>query len=432
VVARTSCFAFKDKHEDIREIGRKLNVDHVLEGSIRKAGNRVRITGQLIEISDGFHLWSEKFDRNLEDIFEIQDEISHKIAEKLRLELLETSDEPLVKRPTDDLEAYNLYLKGRHFWGNRLESDLLRSVSYFEQAVELDPEFALGYAGLADAHLILADHGYSGRRDHLKRAEKYARMAIEIDDTLAEPHATLGSVKFNQWKWSEAEEVFKRAIELNPHYPTAHQWYGLYLIGMRRLDEAREHLSLARELDPISTALILAQALYFHISRQYDKAIEVCREGMELSPNGGFPMIAGWSLIEKGEYQGAIEKLNRASELYTDEPYENEPSQDIAVFVGRTLAKMGKIEEARRILDDCLREAENGRVQPTAVAVLYLSLGDTDSGIKWLERSIDEKDSFFPIFGLSPVLDGIRDNPRFISLLSRAGLANRPGGESNE
>jgi TolB-like protein/Tfp pilus assembly protein PilF/predicted Ser/Thr protein kinase len=432
VVARTSCFAFKGKHEDIRDIGRKLNVDHVLEGSIRKSGNRVRITGQLIKISDGFHLWSDKFDRNLEDIFEIQDEISQAIARKLQVKLIGAGGEQLTRRPTDNLEAYNHYLRGRHFWDLRTKSSLFKSVSCFERAIELDSTFALGYAGLADAHLILADHDYSNRHDHLKQAENQALAAIEINKKLAEPHATLGTVKFDQWKWSEAEGEFKRAIEINPGYPTAHQWYGLYLIGMGRLDEAREHLSLARELDPISLALIMAQAAYFYTRRHYDQAIDVCREGMELAPNGGFPMIAGWSLIEKGDYQTALEQLNRASELYDNELFRDKPSPDIAVFMGRAYALMGNIEEARHILDDCLKEADIGRLQPATVAVLYVSLGDADSGMEWLERSLEDRDFWFPTLSQSPVFDSIRDDPRFVSLLSQAGLPVRPGGVSNE
>ena len=428
VVARTSCFAFKGKHDDIREIGRKLNVDHVLEGSIRKAGNRVRITGQLIKISDGFHLWSEKFDRDLEDIFEIQDEISHKIAEKLRIELLEISGDQLVKRPTDNLEAYTLYLKGRHFWSRRIKSDLLLSVGFFEQATELDPAFALGFAGLADAHIVLADHNYSNRHEHLRLAEEAANKALELNDSLAEPHATLASTIYHQWKWTDAEREFKRAIELNPNYPTAHQWYGLYLILVRRLQEAGKHLAIARELDPLSPAMIMAHSAYYYTAREYDKAIETCREGVELSGHWAFLMITGWSLVEKGEYVDAIEQLQRASELFERQLLRENLPPDILVFLGRAYVLKGEVEKTRGILNDCLHIAGDEEFPSTAIAALYISLGDNDSALEWLERASRDLDDWLPTFSLSPIFDSIRDNPEFVSLLSRVGLSNRPEG----
>jgi len=428
VLARTSCFAFKGKHDDIREIGKKLNVDHVLEGSIRKAGNRVRITGQLIKISDGFHLWSEKFDRDLEDIFEIQDEISHKIAEKLRTELLGISGDQLVKRPTDNLEAYTLYLKGRHFWSRRIKTDLLLSVGFFEQATELDPAFALGYAGLADAHIVLADHDYSNRHEHLRLSEMAAKKALGLDDSLAEPHATLASTIYHQWKWNEAEKEFKRAIELNPNYPTAHQWYGLYLILVRRLEEAGKHLAIARELDPLSPAMIMAHSAYYYTAREYEKAIETCREGTELSGHWAFLMISGWSLVEKGEYAGAIQQLKRAGELFESQLLRENLPPDILVFLGRAYVLTGEVEKTRSILNDCLQIAGDEEFPSTAIAVLYISLGDNDSALEWLERASRDLDDWLPTFSLSPVFDSIRDDPEFVSLLSGVGLSNRPEG----
>jgi serine/threonine protein kinase/tetratricopeptide (TPR) repeat protein len=432
VVARTSCFAFKGKHEDIREIGRKLNVDHVLEGSIRKAGNRIRITGQLIKIADGFHLWSDRFDRDLEDIFEVQDEISQAIAERLQVELLGDEKQAPARRPTENLEAYNLYLKGRYLWNRRVKSDLLKSVEYFEQAIQCDPTFALGYAGLADAHLVLADYDSPKRPERLKLAGEFSLTAIEMDESLAEPHATLASVKYYEWKWSEAEAEFKRAIELNPHYPTAHHWYGLYLIGMRRLDQAGNHFALARELDPLSPALIMAQAVYFYTARQYDQAIATCREGAELSQTPGFWVIMGWSLIEMGNHQGAIEQLNQAIELFQRQSSEGKAPPDIAVDVGRAYALMGEVEKARDILDDCLQQAETGHVQPTGIAALFISLGDNESAIEWLKRSVNDSDYWLPMYTVLPEFDSVRDDPRFVSLLSRIGLIDKPNEDLDE
>ncbi|MFN2189639.1 MAG: hypothetical protein ACK2T3_12820, partial [Candidatus Promineifilaceae bacterium] len=375
-----------------------------------------------------FHLWSDKFDRDLEDIFEVQDEISHKIAEKLRVELLEIGGDQLVKRPTDNLEAYTLYLKGRHLWSRRIESDLLRSVGYFEQATELDSNFALGYAGLADARMVLADHDYRNRKEHLRLAEEAANKALELDDSLAEPHAALASALYHQWKWIEAEREFKKAIELNSSYPTAHQWYGLYLIIMRRLQEAGEQLALARELDPLSPAMIMAHSVYCYIAREYDKAIETCRDGTELSGHWAFLMITGWSLVEKGDYVSAIEQLNRSRELSSRQLREEKPPPDIVVFLGRAYALAGEAEKARSILKDCLQIASDGKFPSTGIAALYISLRDDISALEWLERASRDLEDWLPTFSLTPLFDSVRNNPRFISLLSRVGLSNKPEG----
>jgi len=423
VVARTSCFAFKGKNEDIRGIGRKLNVDHVLEGSVRKAGKRVRITGQLIKISDGYHLWSDKFDRDLEDIFEVQDEISLAIARELKVKLFGGEHEQLVKRPTDNIEAYNLYLRGRFFWNKRLRPDLFKSVEYFERAVQHDPEFALGHAGLADAHAVLSGYDYSMRKEHQMLAEKSALKAIELDDTLAEAHTALAQVKLNQWKWSDAEREFTKAIELNPRYATAHQWYGLFLAEMRRFEQSKEHVALARELDPLSLAMIMAQAVVFYIIGQNDRAIDVCREGIELAPDyPTFPMIVGWALVEMGDYSGAIEQLNLVIELSERESSEGKDPLDVTVFLGRAYALMGEVEKAREILDDCIQESESKYVPNAGIAALFISLGDTESSFEWLERSFEDKDDWIPMFSASPVFDSVRSDPRFVSLMSRIGL----------
>jgi len=433
VVARTSCFAFKGKNEDIREIGRKLNVDHVLEGSVRKAGNRVRITGQLIKISDGYHLWSDKFDRDLEDIFEVQDEISLAIAQKLKVKLLGDGNEQLVKRPTENLEAYNLYLRGRFFWNKRSRKELFKAVEYFEQAVHSDPDFALGHAGLADAHVILTDYDRSMRKEHLMQAEKSALKALELDDTLAEAHAALALVRFNQWKWSEVEAGFIKATELNPRYASAHHWYALSLAANRRFEQSQEHLKLARELDPLSLAIIMAQAVVFYITGQNDQAIDVCREGVELAPDfPAYPMIIGLALAEKGEYTVAIEHYNLGIKLSEKEIPEEKDPQYIKPYIGRAFALMGEVEKAREILEDLIKEAEKSYVSPDGIAALWIALGDTEQGFEWLERSVDEQDDWLPMFSASPVFDSVRNDPRFVSLMSRIGLVDKSQEVSDE
>jgi len=433
VVARTSCFAFKGKNEDIREIGRKLNVGNVLEGSVRKAGNRIRITGQLIKISDGYHLWSDKFDRDLSDIFEVQDEISLAIVRELKVKLLGDSHGELVKRPTDNLEAYSLYLRGRFFWNKRSKPDLLRAIECFGRAVQCDPEFALGLAGLADAHVILADYDYLTRKMHLKLAEKSALKALELDNTIAEAHTALAQVRFNQWKWSEAEAGYLKAIELNQRYATAHHWYGLSLAVSRRIDQSREHLKLARELDPLSLAIIMGQAFVFIITGQNDQAIDVCREGIELAPDfPAYQMIIGWALIEKGDYTTAIEHFNLGIKLSEKEMPEKKDPLFIRPYIGRTLALMGEVEKARVILEDLIEEAENRHILSVDIAAIWMALGDTEQGFEWLERSFEDRDDALPIFCAAPFFDRVRGDPKFLSLMSRMGLDDKSSEVSHE
>jgi len=433
VVARTSCFAFKGKNEDIRAIGQKLSVDNVLEGSVRKAGNRIRITGQLIKISDGYHLWSDKFDRDLEDVFEIQDEISLAIVRELKVKLLGDSHGQLVKRPTDNLEAYNLYLRGRFFWNKRREKEIIKAIECFEQAIQCDPEFALGYSGIADAYVMHSDNDASMREEHLKQARKYAFRALELDDTLAEAHASLGLTEFNQWEWSDAETQFIRAIKLNPRYASAHQWYGLLLTGKGQLEQSEEHLRLARELDPLSLPIIMGQAFVLYFAGKYDQAIDVCREGIELSPGfPGFTMIKGWALIEKGDYSGAIETLYPCLDLFKKDWPNSQDSAMIMSSIGRAHALLGEIEKAREILKNLIEEVETSDIPPYTIASLCISLGDKESSFEWLDRSYEDRVDWFPMFLSLPVFDSIRSDSRFVSLISSIGLHDKPPEVSHE
>jgi serine/threonine protein kinase len=425
VVARTSCFAFKGKHEDIREIGRKLNVDNVLEGSVRKGGSRVRITGQLIKISDGYHLWSDRYDRELSDIFEVQDDISMAIVEKLKVKLLGGEHEQILKRPTDNLEAYNLYLKGRFHWNNRSTKEVQRAIECLKKAVKLDPEFSLGHAGLADAHIIQASniHVYEGRPALLALAEKSVFKALELDNSLGEAHAALAQIRFSQWKWQEAEKEHLSAIRLNPRYATAHHWYSIFLAAKGRFAQAWEHIKLARELDPLSLAIIAAQADGYYLMGQHDKTIEICREGFEL--NADFPqysLITGWSLLEKGNHNEAIKQFYRSIEIVEKElPGEDDPVCWMA-YVGRAYAMMGEYGKAKEILEDAIEKTKDQHVPLYPIAALCFAISDMERGFEWLERSVEEQEFWLPVFRFSPLFDSVRNDSRFLSLMSRIGL----------
>jgi serine/threonine-protein kinase len=431
VVARTSCFAFKGRHEDIREIGRKLNVDNVLEGSVRKAGDRIRITGQLIKISDGYHLWSERYDRELSDIFEVQDEISMAIVDKLRVKLLGGEHERIVKRPTDNLEAYNLYLKGRYHWNNRSAKEVQKAVECLQKAVELDPGFSLGYAGLADAYIIGDDDTYVHKRrraplqltEKLSLAEISVFKALELDSSLGEAHAALAQIRSNQWKWHEAEKEYLTAIRLNPRYATAHHWYSIFLATKGKFTVSWKHIKIARELDPLSLAIIAAQAFGCYVMGRYVEALEICREGFEL--NADFPLyslISGWSLLEKKDYDEAVRQFYRAIELTKKQlPGEDDPFRWMP-HIGRAYAMMGEPGKAKKILEDTIEKAkyEHGPLYP--IAALCLAIGEMDRGFEWLERSIEEREFWLPVFRFSPLFHSVRNAPRFLSLMSRIGI----------
>ncbi len=425
VVARTSCFAFKGRHEDIREIGRKLNVDNVLEGSVRKSGDRLRITGQLIKVADGYHLWSERYDRELSDIFELQDEISIAIVEKLKVKLLGGEHEQIVKRPTENLEAYNLYLKGRYHWNHRGTREVQKAIECLKKAVELDPQFALGYAGLADAYIIQGDNveEYGARSELLARAEQTVFKAIELDSSLGEAHAALANIRFSQWKWEEVEKENILAIELNPRYATAYHWYSLYLCARGKFAQAEEKIKIARDLDPISPSIIAAQAVEAHLSGQYDKAIEICREGLEINMDSPlYSLITGWSLTELGKYDEAIKTIYRSIELAETWLETSNDPVDWMVHIGRAHALMGDHDKARNILADIIKKTKNRNVPVFPAAVLYFTLGEVDRGFEILEQSVEKKDFWIPLFRLSPIFDGVRNDPRFLSLMNKIGL----------
>ncbi len=425
VVARTSCFAFKGKHEDVRDIGRKLNVDHVLEGSIRKSGSRVRVTGQLVKISDGFQLWSDKFERDLIDVFEVQDEISIAIVEKLKVRLLGGEREQIVMRPTENLKAYNLYLKGRFHWNNRSSKEIQKAIECLKKAVELDPQFSLGYAALADAYIIQADNteDYEGRLAVLASAEESVFRALELDNSLGEAHTALAQIRFAQWKWHDAEREHLSAIKLSPRYATARHWYALFLAARGKHEQAQEQIKLARDLDPLSPPIIAAQAFCSYLSRQYDKTVEICREGFEINPD--FPLyslLTGWSLLEQGSYNEAVKQFHRSIELAGKWLEEKDDSASWTVHVGRAYAMMGEHSKAKDILEATISRTKDRHGPLFPIATLYFALGELDRGFEWLDRSVEKQDFWIPLFRFSPVFDTVRDDPRFLSLMNIIGL----------
>ncbi len=418
VVARTSAFSFKGKETDVREIGKKLNVNTILEGSVRKAGNRLRITAQLINVADGYHLWSERYDRDIEDVFAIQDEISLAIVDNLKLRLLKEEKVNLLKRYTDNLEAYQLYLKGRYFWNKRFEIGLKKGLEYFQQAIERDPGYTLAYSGLTDCYNLLSWYGDFPQKKSYQKGKEAALKALEIDDMLSEAHASMGFNKMlYDWDWASAEKEFKRAIELNPKYSTAHHWYAFYLFFRVRFDEAIAEMEKALELDPFSLIINCDFGWVLYYARHYDRSIEALQKTLEMDPNFvSAHSFLGRVYLQKSMYKEALLEFQK----------EKDPSrgwmQNVETLFGIAYMRMSKKKKAQQILDDMTERTKQEYVSPYHIALLCITLGKNDLGFEWLDRAYKERDHWLLYLNAEPMFDTVRKDPRFTKLLKKIGL----------
>jgi serine/threonine protein kinase/tetratricopeptide (TPR) repeat protein len=417
VTARTSAFQFKGKDLDVRKIGKELDVGAVLEGSVRKAGDRLRITAQLINVADGYHLWSEKYDRDLEDIFAIQDEISLAIVEKLRGKLLKEERSKLIRRYTDNEEAYNLYLKGRYYWNRRHEGGIQRAIELFQQAVEKDPLCAPGYVGIADCYNISAILAFMDPRLAYAKSKEAVAKALEIDEDLAEARASLGWIKtFYDWDWAGAEAEFLRVFELNPNYASGHYFYSLYLGVMGRHDKAMAEISRALELDPVDLVFNSIHAVVLFWSRRYDAAIEQFKKTLDMDPNFYIGnLYLGAVFATKRMWQEAIEAFTKALAVSPGSPF-------AMGFIGYALAASGRQKDAVKVLDQLEALSKHRFVGGYHKAMVYLGLKEHDRVLDCLESAFAEKDSFLPMGNTLPLWDGLRSDPRFIALMRRMGL----------
>ncbi|MCH8874149.1 protein kinase, partial [candidate division KSB1 bacterium] len=411
VAARTSAFSFKGKNLDIRDIGKKLSVETVLEGSVRKAGNRLRITAQLTGVVDGYHLWSEQFDREMADIFAIQDEITLTIVEKLKVELLGGEKEALVKRHTDNLEAYHLYLKGRYFGYTR------KAVVFFERAIEKDSAYALAYSGLADIYSGLGMTAFLPPNKAFTIAKTAAEKALEIDDTLAEAHCSLGLVKF--WlenNWVGAKRYFQRAIHLDPGYAAAHCWFASLLVWQGETEKAIAEVKQAQKLDPLSSITQAMVGFILYVARRFDEAIEHGRQALEIEPDSIVALYLGaLPYKEKQMYAEAISLLEKAVDLSHRRPF-------FLGLLGHVLGISGNKNKARKILEELVKRSTQEYVGPLLFAWLYLGLGDNEQAIEWFEKAFNEGQGPYHIFFGDSVYDGIRSTTQFRKILKKIGI----------
>ena len=407
VAGRISSFSFKDKDTDIQTIGEKLGVSMVLVGSVRKSENRVRITAQLISTTDGFNIWSEQYDRELKDIFDIQEEIATNIVNMLKLTVLRPKG---PKPSTYSVEAHNLYLQGRHFWIQEGRDNLDKSIEYYKRALEIDPNYALAYAGIAITYSSYAWYGYSPRRNVIPLAKAAAMKALEIDNTLGEAHTELAHAQLVfDWDWTGAEKGFIRALELNPNYARAHNQYAWLLTFAGRLDEAVDESKRAHELDPLSQNIWVELGRRFYFARDYDKAIEEYQKVLELFPNSMYAHSElALAFSQKGLHNEAIEVYSKT---------EFEPTYHW--HLGYIYGVAGKREKALEILNYYLEKIQKGFMWPTSIAFIYIGLGDKERAFEWLEKSYEQRGPWLIHLKVDPMFDSLRSDPRFQDLLER-------------
>ena len=422
VVSRTSAFAYKGKALDVRTIGAQLGATAVLEGTVRRFGDRLRITAQLINVFDGRLLWSEKYDRRAEDLFQIQDEIAETIVGTLRATLLRDLGRPEPRRYTPSLEAWNLYLKGRYYWNIRTYEGVQEAIRLFEEAIREDPNFALAYTGLADSYALGVDYSDSPVSVGLSRAKEEALRALSLDDTLAEAHASLAWVAFiHEWDWETAGREYRRAIELDPRYPSARQWHAWYLIAMGRTSESLAEGRQAVALDPASISIRRSLGWIHYYAREADAAIDHVRKAIIANPTQHEShYILGQALMMKGNYTQAKAAFREAAG--PDGSHSNALSG-----LGRVAVLEGNIDEARAVLDQLYRRAGERYVSPVDFAKLHNQLGDIDEAFRWMDRAIEDRRGWMVYLNVEPALDNLRSEPRFKDLLRRMRLPAAPG-----
>jgi serine/threonine protein kinase/Tfp pilus assembly protein PilF len=409
VPAQASSFSFKGKKLDVQEIGEKLNVESVLTGSLRKSENRLRITIELVKVSDGYPIWSEKYERNMEDIFALQDEISLSVVDNLRIQLLGDEKAELRMRQTQNPEAYNLFLKGLYFWNKRTEDNIRKAIDCFEQAIQLDPNYALAYARLADSYGLLPFYTSVLPKEAFEKARSAAEKALNIDGTLAEAHSALGFIKmYYDWDWEAAETELKRAVQSKPSYVTAHHWYAEYLSWMGRHEEAIAEISRAQKIDPLSLLINYMKAYVFFYAHQYESSIEQCRKTLELDPNFRMPYVGlGRAYLAKGMYEEAIVA------------FQKEGDRD---YLGFAYALADKKEKALAILEEMKERWKRGDIHALPIAKVYVALGEEKLALDWLEKSLERREPRMVMLKVDPRFDPLRSDPRFKALLKKMNL----------
>ncbi len=428
VVSRTSSFQFKGRTDDARTIGQRLGVRTLLEGSVRTAGERMRIGARLTNAADGYQLWSAQYDREMKDVFAVQDEIAGSILAALRVTLVKADDTPLVPQHKGAPEVYKLYLKGRHEWNKRTEEGLLRGIEHFQEAIDRDPGYARALAGLADSYVLLGIYGIRSPSEVMPKAKATASRALEeaaeawspgkTDTGLAAVHTTLGCIgAVYDWSWADAERHFRQALELDPKYPTGHQWYAMnLLLPMRRFDEAAREIRLAQESDPLSPVIQASLGLVHCFAGRLVEAAAELKKTLEM--DGGFAMghfFLGQTYLQMERAEDALAAIGNASRL-------SPSSTEFRAGLGNACALAGQADRARRILEELKERRRERYVSAALIAEVHAGLGETDEALSWLGEAQRERSPELCWIGMRPAFGRLRAHPRFVELARAIGL----------
>jgi TolB-like protein/Tfp pilus assembly protein PilF len=419
VTSRTSTQHYKSAPENLAEIAKQLGVAHILEGSVQKSGDAVRVNVQLIQATNDSQVWAETFDRKLTDIFSVESDVAKAIAEQLRAHITRQEEQVIAAKSTKNIEAYDAYLRGRYFWNKRTSDGIKHAIEHFQQSIERDPDFALGHAGLADSYIALTFYNFAAPHETMPKAKESAIKALALDNTIAEAHASLAHILMNyDWNWSAAAKEFKRSIELKPDYATGHQWYAVhYLTATGRFEEALQEMKRALELEPASLVMNTFMGATLYYAGRYDEAIDQCRRTIEMDPNF---TVAHWHLglayEQKQVLDAATEEFKKAISLSGGSPL-------MKAALGRTYAKSQKKHEANDMLNELNELSKQQYVSAYEVATIYVALGNNEQAFQLLEQAYGEHSFHLVYLNVSPQFKPVSSDRRFQDLVQRIGLS---------
>src|SRR5438477_769751 len=419
VTSRTSTQHYKSVPENLAEIAKQLGVAHILEGSVQKSGDAVRVNVQLIKADNDSQVWAETFDRKLTDIFSVESDVAKAIADQLRANITRQEEQVIAAKPTKNIEAYDAYLRGRYFWNKRTSDGIKHAIEHFQQSIARDPDFALGHAGLADSYIALTFYNFAAPHETMPKAKESAIKALALDDPLAEAHASLAHILMNyDWNWAAAEKEFKRSIELKPDYATAHEWYAIhYLTATGRFEEAVQEMKRALELEPASLVMNTFMGATLYYAGRYDEAIDQCRRTIEMDPNFA---VAHWHLglayEQKQALDAATEEFKKAISLSGGSPL-------MKAALVRAYAKSQKTHEANEMLNELNELAKRQYASAYEIAAIYVELGNNEEAFQLLEKAYSEHSFHLANLNVCPQFKSVRSDPRFQDLVQRVGLS---------
>jgi len=419
VTSRTSTQHYKSVPENLAEIAKQLGVAHILEGSVQKSGDAVRVNVQLIKADNDSQVWAETFDRKLTDIFSVESDVAKAIADQLRAHITRQEEQVIAAKPTKNIEAYDAYLRGRYFWNKRTSDGIKHAIEHFQQSIARDPDFALGHAGLADSYIALTFYNFAAPHETMPKAKESAIKALALDDPLAEAHASLAHILMNyDWNWAAAEKEFKRSIELKPDYATAHEWYAIhYLTATGRFEEAVQEMKRALELEPASLVMNTFMGATLYYAGRYDEAIDQCRRTIEMDPNFA---VAHWYLglayEQRQVLDAATDEFKKAISLSAGSPL-------MKAALGRAYAKSQKKHEANEMLNELSELSKQQYVSAYEVATIYVALGNNEQAFQLLEQAYGEHSFHLVYLNVSPQFKPVSSDPRFQDLVQRIGLS---------